>query len=79
MDFDEILEALASAPDSQIDASITPRLKALVGLPPDAIAARMKLILDDCAYSALASDFAMMAMDAVWREAQSRGMLSINC
>lgn len=77
MNLNEMLELLATAPDSQIDATITPRIKALIGLPPDGIAARMKIILDECAFAALASDFAMMAMDAVWNEAKSQGRLNI--
>lgn len=28
----------------------------------------LKKILDDCAYGALASDFAMVAMDIVWKD-----------
>lgn len=79
MDLDELLTELANAPASEIDASITLRIQHLVGLPPDAVAARMRLILDECARASLASDFAMMAMNVARREAQSRGLLSINC
>jgi len=57
----EILERLSKAPDSQIDASIAERL------PGVSTAAEMKQILDECAHGALASDFAMQAMDMVWR------------
>lgn len=66
---DDILAALSAAPDGQIDQSITPRIKQLVGLPPDVIAPRSKEILDECAFASLASDFAMVAMDNVWRMA----------
>lgn len=69
-DLDEILSMLAEAPDSQIDKTITPRIKELVGQQPDIVAVKLKAILDDCAYASLASDFSMMAMDAVWQKAQ---------
>jgi hypothetical protein len=63
---DHILAELSQAPDTQIDHTITPRLYALIGKPISEIESGLHEILDDCAYAALASDFAMVAMDAVW-------------
>lgn len=71
---DDLLRLLASAPPgprAQIDEQITSRLKALIGKPPAEQATRLKTILDDCAYAALASDFAMMAMEVAWKLARS--------
>lgn len=55
------LKELSNAPADQIDPSIIPRFENVQS------AADMKAILDECAHSALASDFAMQAMDLVWR------------
>lgn len=61
-----LLRQLATAPDTQIDKSMTQRLKALSEQErPDP--AELKKILDECAYAALASDFAMHAMDRAWK------------
>lgn len=70
---DEMLLILSKAPPgrhAQIDEQITPKLVDLVGKTPSEQANGLKAILDACAYGALASDFAMMAMDAVWKMAQ---------
>lgn len=70
---DDMLLQLSKAPPgqrAQIDESITPRLLGLIGKGAAVQALALKDILDDCAYAALASDFAMMAMDATWRMAQ---------
>ena len=55
------LKELSNAPAGEIDPSITPRFENVQS------AADMKSILDDCARYALASDFAMQAMDIVWQ------------
>ena len=57
------IRALADAPDEDIDHTITKRMKEL---DDKMTAADMKQILDDCAYSALATDFSMIVMDRVW-------------
>lgn len=63
----ELLRALATAPDSQIDTYITLRLRALSEQErPDAY--ELKRILDECAYGALASDFAMVAMQETHKQ-----------
>ena len=63
----EIILKLAEAPagpHAQIDEQICARLRELALAPT---AEGMKKILDDCAFAGLASGFAMMAMDAVWK------------
>lgn len=68
--YTQILFSLASAPQHdrpQIDGPICDRLRALS--EADIVKAdQLKAILDDCAYGSLCSDFAMMAMDTVWRQ-----------
>lgn len=60
----DVILYLAEAPEDQIDPKICERLRALAENPT---AKDMKTILDDCAYSSLASDFAMMTMDVIWK------------
>jgi hypothetical protein len=66
----ELLKQLAKAPPglhAQIDETICAKLDALSNA--DTITAvDMKAILDECAFASLASDFAMIAMDIVWKE-----------
>ena len=38
----------------------------------------MKEILNECAYAALASDFAMVMMDIVWQQAQKAAKEELN-
>lgn len=63
---DDLLRAIAEAPTTQIDKYATKRISDLVGEKDRAD--KMKDILDDCARNSLATDFAMVAMDAVWKE-----------
>lgn len=60
----EALAMLAEAPDSQIDKSITDRLSKLKldSNNIDSIKNELMLILDECCYASLASDFAMKAL-----------------
>jgi hypothetical protein len=60
---------LAQAPESQIAKEVRVRL-AMLAITPDAD--EMKAILDDCAKYSLASDFAMVAMDAVWHQLKAK-------
>lgn len=64
--YKEILSALSSAPDGQIDVTMTVKLKAL-SEEDNPKADDLHEILDECAYASLASVFAMVAMDTVWR------------
>lgn len=66
---DDMLKLLSEAPDGQIDKIITPRFLPLIGKPRAEVAVEMKKILDECAFTALASDFAMQSMDYVWKMA----------
>ena len=61
------LAVLASAPESQIDKTITLKLSNLA--KDDCVKSeQIKEILDECAYASLASDFAMMALDVLWNQ-----------
>lgn len=63
--YTELLERLATAPASQIDPPICVRLRQLAN--QDEVKSDELLdILDDCAFSALASDGAMGLMNFVW-------------
>ncbi len=66
----EMLENLVTAPDSQLDESIRARILLLLeeGYDADDI----KQILDDCAYSALASDFVMTLLNAIWQDMKEK-------
>ena len=71
-DIDELLLELSSCPPgdhAQIDDAITPMLKALIGQSAKDQSTGLKVILDECACCGLASDFAMIAMDGVWKMA----------
>jgi len=59
---DEMLMILSAAPDSQIDKSITKRLKSLVGKPIPEIKTEIMHCIDDCVYGSLASGFALQAL-----------------
>lgn len=61
----DFLTKLSEAPDTQICKTQTAKLADLS--KSDLISStQIKKILDDCAYAALASDFAMVAMDSLW-------------
>ena len=62
----ELLDMILTAPSTQIDSTIIPRLRDLKTTPVLDRPNKMKSILDDCAYAALASDFAMRTMDLLW-------------
>ncbi len=63
--YQEILHMLSLAPDTQIDGSAAAKLKAMAD-SDNPKADELHEILDECAYAALASDFAMVAMHRVW-------------
>lgn len=65
-----LLAKLAEAPNSQIDTEITDQIRLLIDKPPTEVATEMKRLLDECAHASLASDFAMVAMDATWNMAK---------
>jgi hypothetical protein len=70
---DELCHTLSLAPPghhAQIDESITPKFKELIGKSTSDQVTGLKSILDDCAHGALASGFAMVAMDTTWKMAQ---------
>ncbi len=61
-----MLEQLVTAPESQLDESIRARILLLLEEGYDEH--DIKKILDDCAYAALASDFVMTLLDAIWQD-----------
>ncbi len=65
---EDIIKAIATAPESQLDPSMKPRLLDLIGKPNKDVAEGLKKILDECAHAALASDFVMVALDGAWKE-----------
>jgi len=69
--FDDLLELLSAAPDSQFDKSITPRFAALVGQPPEKVAEELIKIRDECVFSALTSDFGIMVLSETIRIVQA--------
>jgi hypothetical protein len=62
----ELLMGLSQAPDGQIAAVITPKFVEFA--QRDVVKSDdMLAVIDQCVYSALASDFAMAVMDKYWR------------
>jgi hypothetical protein len=61
-----IMMTLSKAPPSQIDPSITPKLREMVekGFTADDV----KAVLDEIVHGGLASGFAVSTLDAVWKE-----------
>jgi hypothetical protein len=59
---DEMLEMLATAPDSQIDGIITSKLKDLVGKPIHEIKLGVMESIDLCIYGSLSSGIALQAL-----------------
>lgn len=62
---DELLTMLTMAPETQIDSTITERIKPLVGQTEEEVKAEMKVILDDCVAYSLCSDFSVIVMDGI--------------
>lgn len=60
---DEMLELLSHAPDSQIDKTITERLKNLIGKPLPEIKTEVMHCIDDCVYGSLSSGFALKTLN----------------
>ena len=65
--FKDLLEHLGQAPDGQLDKSQALKFEEMASRDTDPKSEEVKQILDDCAYAALASDFAMLAIDSLWR------------
>ena len=61
-----MLESLVTAPESQLDESIRARILLLVEEGYDEH--DIKKVWADCAYGALASDFVMVLLDAIWQD-----------
>jgi hypothetical protein len=63
--YSNMLEALAQAPETQIDPAYTAKL-AVMSRQTEVKSDDLLSILDDCAFFSGASDFAMTAMNVVW-------------
>lgn len=72
LELDTILADICEAPETQIDGEIVVKLRQLIGQPLETVETGLKSILDECARYSLASDFAMVAMDAVWNMAKEQ-------
>ena len=68
---DAVLQTLSEAPETQLDPGIAARLGALQGCDSEIVAHELKVILDECAYGSLASDFAMNVLDHVWNSVKA--------
>ena len=62
----EMIETLSTAPDSQIDASITARLKDLIGKPLEEVKTEIRHIVDDCVFGGLTSGFSLIAIRGLY-------------
>jgi hypothetical protein len=65
-DFDELLETFTHAPESQLDPSVIPRIKDLIGKPAKDIKDPLLKIIDDCVRYSLASSFTITTLHVVW-------------
>lgn len=66
---DKLLEALSTAPDSFLDATMAKRCGEMVGMSDEEFRPAMHEVLDRCVFSALASDAMIVIMSAIWRDA----------
>jgi len=57
----ELLQKLATADETQIDQKITKKLEEIAEIPV-IFPGHLRLILDECAFSSLASDFVMQIL-----------------
>jgi hypothetical protein len=65
--YSDILQLLSEAPDDQISKGITPKLKQLSA--QDSVQSDELLdVIDDCVFFGGASEFAMLALDTVWKQ-----------
>jgi hypothetical protein len=62
-----LLNELSHAPDTQIDSTISVRLKN-ISIKENLHSKDIEGILDDCVYYSVASDFGMEVLDTIWKE-----------
>lgn len=65
-EFSDVLRNLATGPDSQLDACLHERLRAMADADP-LPAADVKSMLDDIVYASLASSFVIVVLDTIWK------------
>lgn len=63
----DLLDKIATAPDSQLDATMVDKLKALKGKTTEEVKTGLHEILDLSAHGSLASDFVMRVLDHEWK------------
>lgn len=74
--YSHILKMLSDAPEGQIDKQICYKLS-ILAQKEDTCSQDVLDILDQCAYTALASDFAMQAMNTIWKQMLSDEGVSV--
>lgn len=62
-----VLTMLSKLSDSQLDASMAEKAKALIGQPLDVLRPGIHEILDYCVCFSLASGFVVSTLDVVWK------------
>lgn len=63
----EFLELMSKAPDSQLDKTMTDRIKGLVGKSAEEVKIGLKYVLDASVYGSLASGVVIKMIDHEWR------------
>jgi len=63
----EVLKLILTAPDTQLDASMVEKLRALKDKPAEEVKDGLHEILDLSAHGSLASNFVMKLLDEEWR------------
>lgn len=65
-----LLRLMADAPETQIDKNITLQLYNLIGKQPGFTADALERLINECTHSSLASDCAMVSLDAALQMAK---------
>lgn len=70
-EFISVLEKFFTAPESQLAPEMVEKLKGITHMPSAQARIALKDVLDECARASLASEFVMVALDAIWRNDSS--------
>jgi hypothetical protein len=65
-DVNKMLELLSTAPDGQLDAKITTKLKELIGKPIEEQKTGVRWAMDMCVHGGLSSGFALKALGILY-------------
>lgn len=66
---DKIFNALCEMSDRQVDPIVKSRIRQFIGRSDSEIKDELKILIDDIVYGSLTSDFEVMVLDTIWREA----------